>query len=545
MADRDLSPDFRTALSSDGSDESRNLGDTNEDEKASEREKSIIDADHAVSKLAEALGHHARHAQLGETREVEPGFQEDEQVQLQTLLKPTPGKMKGVTKVVGRLLDYLGQRMMEGNPLTKKEMDAVSKFYLEQTAHVLGEYAYDDSEAKFKAPGLDGDEKAAAHHLANQVKHQMDRTDAKMHMHKMGVKSHHMDENWMSKMGGKGGKGDPLMNMGPPPRFDAVMQHLEECGRLADFVDQVEKTCATQHHPKPTLQHLELKEAKITSGVEELLAKVKQGKLFSAAKVRKGKSPRAQLRAELTAAASKEDDATIVENAGAIAQKHIKSTLKRGLALNPHKTEKKRAKRDHSKDIHVPVSVLKDHSTAELNKGLNDALALYGKRHKQKKTLSIQEHRKISEMLKKIAAHLMNKVEPQENEQEVHMLPQANIVSEERTDDKPDTPKRPVPKSKPAAAMHRKPTKPAAKPKAAAKPTKPAAKPKAAAPKPKPTVTAPAKPLVEGTAVKQFIWHTLGGQNQQPTPGMSLANLLKGGVRLFNGGKMFFDLAKP
>ena len=60
--------------------------------------------------------------------------------------------------MVGRLLDYLGQRMMEGNPLTKKEMDAVSKFYLEQTAHVLGEYAYDDSEAKFKAPGLDGDE---------------------------------------------------------------------------------------------------------------------------------------------------------------------------------------------------------------------------------------------------------------------------------------------------------------------------------------------------------------------------------------------------
>jgi len=88
---------------------------------------------------------------------------------------------------------------------------------------------------------------------------------------------------------------------------------------------------------------------------------------------------------------------------------------------------------------------------------LNDALALYGKRHKQKKTLSIQEHRKISEMLKKIAAHLMNKVEPQEDEQEVHVLPQATIVSEERTDDKPDTPKRPVPKSKPAAVMHRKP----------------------------------------------------------------------------------------
>merc|ERR1711998_199172 len=139
------------------------------------------------------------------------------------------------------------------------------------------------------------------------------------------------------------------------------------------------------------------------------------GKLFSEASVRDGASPRAQLRKELTSAASKEDDAKIVESAGAIAQQHIKKTLKAGLELNapqPHK-----AKRDRTKDIHVPVEMLKDHTTAQLNQGLNDALHLYKKRHKENKGLSIEEHQKISAMLKKIAAHLMNKEEPQEDEE--------------------------------------------------------------------------------------------------------------------------------
>merc|ERR1711937_426706 len=109
-------------------------------------------------------------------------------------------------------------------------------------------------------------------------------------------------------MGGKGpvmgGKGDPLMMMGPPPRFDAIMEHLEQAGRLADFVDQVEETCHKAHHgqPQPTLHHLELKEAGITSGIEKLLSQVKQGKLFSENKipVHAGDSPRTELRAELT-----------------------------------------------------------------------------------------------------------------------------------------------------------------------------------------------------------------------------------------------------
>merc|ERR1712086_1001504 len=70
---------------------------------------------------------------------------------------------------------------------------------------------------------------------------------------------------------------------------------------------------------------------------------------------------------------------------------------------------------------------------------------------------------------------------------------------------------------------------------------------------PAPTEEAPAPvqvaaaPMVQGGAVKQFIWHVLG-KNQPvsgPTAQPTLRGLLKQGVTLFNGGKMFFDVAKP
>merc|ERR1711988_1248892 len=168
------------------------------------------------------------------------------------------------------------------------------------------------------------------------------------------------------------------------------------------------------------------------------------------------------------------------------------------------------------------MGMLKDHTTAQLNQGLNDALHLYKKRHKENKGLSIEEHQKISAMLKKIAAHLMNKEEPQEDEEEVQVLPEATIISEEVKHHKKHHKKRH--KATPIVVSQPKPV----------------------AAQPKPAVVAPAKPLVDGTVVKKFIWHTLGGQkNHGPTKAPNMAQLLQGGVRLFNGGKIFFDLGKP
>merc|ERR1711861_7161 len=174
--------------------------------------------------------------------------------------------------------------------------------------------------------------------------------------------------------------------------------------------------------------------------------------------------------------------------------------------------------------------------------GLNDALHLYKKRHKENKGLSIEEHQKISATLKKIAAHLMNKEVPQEDEEEVQVLPEATIISEEvvhhkkhhKEHHKEHHKKHHKKHHKEHHKKHHKATSIVV------------SQPKPVVAQPKPAVVAPAKPLVDGTVVKKFIWHTLGGQkNHGPTKAPNMAQLLQGGVRLFNGGKIFFDLGKP
>jgi len=303
------------------------------------------------------------------------------------------------------------------------------------------------------------------------------------------------------------------------------MQHLEEAGRLADFVDQVEESCqlGEESHDK-TIEQLESKEGKITAGIEALLAKVKQGKLFAHDNdiAPHENSPTAQLQASLTEAASKEDDAKIVQDAGALAEGQIKETLAAGMAIKP---EEKKAEKlsplpqlptklkplEKPSDavpeaIHIPVEHLRDHSVAALDQTLTNALKLYSKRHAQKKQLSVDEHKSLSAQLRQIAAHLMRKVQHSDGEEE---------------------------KAKATPA----PTEAVTQAKATPAPTEEAPAP----------VQVAAAPMVQGGAVKQFIWHVLG-KNQPvsgPTAQPTLRGLLKQGVTLFNGGKMFFDVAKP
>ena len=558
---------------------------------------------------------------------------------LYTLLKPSGDKhMKDVADQVGELMDYLGSRMMQGEPLSKQELEDVRAFYLDQTARVLGEYAYDDSESLSDKSEVGRDSHDDEKQLADDVKEHMDQTDAVAHMDKMGVHTDQDDEaasdpdpctkvckagcesstdahkpechacamchmssgagmgggqggkgdsmggkgdmmggkgalfdkdsqeahggkaDMMSMMGGKGGKGgkgmmsmmgkggkgmtgadgavDPLMAAGGPPHFDSIMQHLEEAGRLADFVDQVEESCqlGEESHDK-TMGQLESKEGKITAGIEALLAKVKQGKLFAHDNdsAPHEKSPTAQLQASLTEAASKEDDAKIVQDAGALAEGQIKETLAAGLAIKP---EEKKAEKlsplpqlptklkplEKPSDavpeaIHIPVEHLRDHSVAALDQTLTNALKLYSKRHAQKKQLTVDEHKSLSGQLRQIAAHLMRKVQHRDGEEK-------------------------------AAKATPAPTEAVTQAKATPAPTEAVTRAKAT---PAPTEEAPAPvqvaaaPMVQGGAVKQFIWHVLG-KNQPvsgPTAPPTLRGLLKQGVTLFNGGKMFFDVAKP
>jgi len=615
MADHDLK--MRVDMSQPAMNEgfATDLGDTNQDEVEAVRETNILSADHVVMLLGKELAKHQKAqqeaAQLGESAAVSPFEEEDEveEQKLDKLLKPSSGKsIRKVGDRVAMLLDYLGQRMMQGEPLNEKELNKVRGFYLDETAHVLGAYAYDASGSQIHQSELARDTAHDERKLADRVKHDMDKTDADMHMSKMGVhaeKNHndepesHDLENWMmagkgmagkgdshqdmSNMGGKGkggkgmsimemmmggkgkgGKGmggmgmgskdedempvvdsDPLTHGGPAPRFDSIMQHLEEAGRLANFVDQVEQSCQLGQSHDSTMEDLEANEGKITSGIEELLSKVKQGKLFARDNdnMHSKGSPKAQLKSALTQAASKEDDAKIVQDAGAIAEGQIKDTLAQGLAMKPV-TAKKEAKPVHEKkkeiepetttndsnsedemteDIHVPVEHLRDHSVAALDKTLTGALNLYTKRHKQHKQLSVEEHKSLSAELRTIAAHLMRKV------QHSNKVEHSNVAEEQ----KPASLPKPTEPPTHAAKATQAPSK--VVPAATQTPTQPA------------PVHVPAKPMVQGGAVKQFIWHVLGKntQSQQPSTAPTLAGLLRKGVTLFNGAKMFFDIAKP
>jgi len=574
LADHDLKMgvDLSAVATPDGA--ATDLGDTNQDEVADARATRIIEADHSVSLLAKVLSRHMEarsEIELGES-DVSPFEEEDEvsEEKLQRLLKPSSSKRVGaVAHKVGRLLDYLGQRMMQSEPLTTEELNDVRAFYLDQTAHVLGEYAYDGSGSQVHQSELARQSADDEQKMADKVKLHMDQTDADMHMSNMGVDSHssHKSESdkhdgeladWMSggkggdmggkggkggdmggkggkgmmamMMGGKGGKGpmDPLMNDGPPPRFDSIMQHLEEAGRLAAFVDQVEQSCELGQSQHESLSQLEAKEGHITAGIEQLLSKVKKGQLFSHdndSTTHSG-SAKSQLKSALTSAASKEDDAKIVQDAGSIAEGQITKTLKVGLAMKPKeeqkpKTEQAKAEQittpsdpesQMTEDVHVPIEHLRDHSISALDQTLTDALSLYSKRHKQHKQVSVDEHKSLSAQLRTIAAHLMRKVQHSDT-----------------TEKKPAT-------VKPVHQLP-EPTQP---------PTKAATKVATKAPTEvaPPPVQVAAKPMVQGGAVKQFIWHVLGKNAKPTTAAPTLSGLLKQGVTLFNGQKLFFDVAK-
>merc|ERR1711865_1270356 len=114
----------------------------------------------------------------------------------------------------------------------------------------------------------------------------------------------------------------------------------------------------------------------------------------------------------------------------------------------------------------IPVEHLRDHSVAALDQTLTNALKLYSKRHAQKKQLSVDEHKSLSAQLRQIAAHLMRKVQHSDGEEEKAIATPA-----------------------PTEAV-----------------TQAIAAPTEEAPAP---VQVAAAPMVQGGAVKQFIWHVL------------------------------------
>jgi len=523
-----------------------NALDVGEDDKASEVEEHRMHdakAEGLLAKAADSLS--LSGSNLGEMQ-ADSTEQSQEERQLFARLKTrNPAR---VASTISRVVRYLGGMAHDGKRLNQKELDEARKWYIDSTAVVLGRYAYDDTESKMKVDGAH--DVSGLKSRAKAAKKGMDDVDAARHMHKMGAD--------------KGMKYSGLN----------ILELLERTGRLARFLSEVETAKVSvstlpnlcrgakcpparamnriQRHVMKTeeeqemhaakrhvskLAKLQKRESDITATINKLMQRVARGDpITGRTKAREAKAEKqmmkkaansadGELKVQLNAAANKEDKARIVEAAGDIAEHKITNTMH--AAAHP-KQQKKRS----ANDVVVPVRDLTAHATTMMNIGLGRILHLFKKRHAQHTHLSTKEHKRVGNALRSMAAHLMQ-------------VNQKHIAAQSQ---KQRTP--PVHRAAKAVAQHKsKLTKKAVtKPKKVKKSAKTWAHKGEVAAEQKAmdhgTPEAPSQQgslLPKGSVVSKFIWNTLGKRGAvRVTPPKTLAELLKGGVSLMNGGQLHF-----
>jgi len=341
-----------------------------------------------------------------------------------------------------------------------------------------------------------------------------------------------------------------------------------------------------------TLKKLQQRESEITKSINHLMHAVQQGDPLSGISNEEAKATESakkadaekhgdmekELQVELNSAADKEDKAKIVEAAGTVAEKKIMTNMHKALAKDaaakaapkPQEAAVKQVEAipmhevvpEAPQDVHAPVNMLRDSVQNKVNQKLTKILELFAARRKAHKTLTLDEHKHVSDMLRKMSAHLMEKFAEKPTVETVRKYAPKPEPAEKPTveNDTPKPKKNPeVKKAKPAVkkAVVKKAEPPKPEPKKVEAPKAPEKKPETWAHKgmvkkeqeamDSGDAEAPSESgsVAPGAAVKQFIWHTLGkhGAMRTETP-KTLAELLKSGVRMYGGGRLSFVL-KP
>merc|ERR1712093_529155 len=255
-----------------------------------------------------------------------------------------------------------------------------------------------------------------------------------------------------------------------------------------------------------------------------------------------------ELAAQLNQAAGKEDKARIVEVAGHVAEKKIMATMNKALADKKPKKKKVSDSRvipmskvrpmvEVHDDLAVPLHTLHDHVTGYLNHKLGHVLKLFNKRHAQHKHLSTREHKRVSSTLRHMAAHLMRKFSSMHAKKAVkHNKKRAHWKKQPQREVKPLPKKtKKIPKKTKKKAPNTATTW--SHKGAVAKEKKAMAAGKAEAP----SQFGPKGTVAPKSVVDKFIWHTLGKRGAVRTsPPQTLAELLKNGVNMMNGGRLHF-----
>merc|ERR1711988_229616 len=365
-----------------------------------------------------------------------------------------------------------------------------------------------------------------------------------------------------------------------------VLRLIERTGRLAAFLSEIEDVTVVRnampmycvggdcppdqvppHHLSKAKAHhlirrhvsklaaLQKREAEITASINQLMKNIAHGdpitgetnaetrmKAKAAEKVAASNAG-AELQAQLNDAADKEDKARIVEAAGNVAQKKIMKTMNKAIdKAHKPETHASAARPVNQKDLVLPINTLQNHVAGYVNHKLNHVLKLFTKRHAQHKHLSMQEHKHVSKTLRSMAAHLMQKFATHHHG--TQKVKPHKVVKENAKKAKNATK---VHKKTKAVQKHR--IKVAAQKKEVAKtPTTWAHK--GAVKKEQKAMDAgnPEAPsqqgqVAAGGTVEKFIWHALGKPGlTRSEPPKTLAELLKSGVHLMNGGRLHFVL---
>ena len=235
----------------------------------------------------------------------------------------------------------------------------------------------------------------------------MDAVSAKQHLEKMGA------DSWM--------KVDKKYN---------VIHQLEKTERLARFLSEIENAMHEKGFPEETVsspQKLKSHEKQIVSTINRLLGAVRNGdpvtgeatQIQNEAK-RSDTATQKKLMSKMMKSVDKENKASIIQAAGAVAERQIHKVIHeagKDMKAKEKQIEKRKPKPlpkpavmpSNKNDVVVPLSELHDRVVKTVSKALSFISGIFKKRKAAHAQMSVRDYQDVNTHLRSVAAHLMER----------------------------------------------------------------------------------------------------------------------------------------
>eukprot|EP00656_Telonema_subtile_P010880 TRINITY_DN152_c0_g1_i1.p1 TRINITY_DN152_c0_g1~~TRINITY_DN152_c0_g1_i1.p1 ORF type:complete len:486 (+),score=133.45 TRINITY_DN152_c0_g1_i1:185-1642(+) len=339
--------------------EVRTLGDTAEVEPPAidthGRTYALLQLGRALRRFDDQVG------DLGEPQQTRKHGTTDD-TRLRELLR-VPGDGQS-TEAVSRLAYFLNDERSKHHSMTRKQLDAVRQFYIDQTADTLARYGYEDSSYGEHDVSIRRGDAVAAH----------------QHMNEEDVLMHSDDAS-----------------AGPSSTsLKHVVKHLKETVFLSDFLDRLtQDTRQIEEIPVNTdnseLEALQSDEESITSGIEKLLKSIKSGQSMSVADIHDPNSASTAPTGDLEQRATTE--ATRL------------ARLKRELEAQDQSSTKAL---QHAASVRVPLPKLREHLDRYISAELDQTVDRFKSMRGAGATVDPALRAKIEKYMSLITAHVLH-----------------------------------------------------------------------------------------------------------------------------------------